>query len=149
MYFVFEKIRARINDLNELRYRDAVSITEFFKETDEEGEIGKRPPEVAVFPDPNQDQGEHRFTYSLYPHLGGWLEGKTVQEAWDLNNPLTYISGKKERSNFSMFSAVAEHIMFDAVKKSEDEDYILVRLHEYTVQRGKVKLESDLNIESW
>jgi alpha-mannosidase len=31
-------------------------------------------------PDPQADQGEHRFTYSLYPHTGGWDE-RTLAEA--------------------------------------------------------------------
>ena len=41
----------------------------------------------ATSPDPEADQGEHAFTYSLYPHLGDWREG-TVAQAASLNVPL-------------------------------------------------------------
>ena len=40
-----------------------------------------------TYPDPEADQGEHRFTYSLLPHAGGWEAG-TVAEAYALNDPL-------------------------------------------------------------
>ncbi|MDO8945281.1 MAG: alpha-mannosidase [Desulfobacterales bacterium] len=38
-------------------------------------------------PDPDADQGEHHFTYSLYPHAGGWDEN-TPAQAYFLNDPL-------------------------------------------------------------
>ncbi len=38
-------------------------------------------------PDPEADQGEHRFTYSLLPHAGGWEAG-TAAEAYRLNDPV-------------------------------------------------------------
>ena len=38
-------------------------------------------------PDPEADQGEHHFTYSLYPHEGEWDEN-TLREAYALNDPL-------------------------------------------------------------
>jgi alpha-mannosidase len=39
-------------------------------------------------PNPDADRESHEFTYSLYPHSGGWREGKTLWEAYDLNSPL-------------------------------------------------------------
>ena len=38
-------------------------------------------------PDPEADQGEQHFTYSLYPHAGRWDES-TLREAYALNDPL-------------------------------------------------------------
>lgn len=50
----------------------------------------------AVHPDPQQDQGHHEFTYALYPHTGDFVEGRVVQEAWELNNPLRSVAGELE-----------------------------------------------------
>ena len=39
-------------------------------------------------PDPQADQGTQLFTYSLYPHAGGWREAHTEEQALSLNLPL-------------------------------------------------------------
>lgn len=41
----------------------------------------------AVSPDPLADKCFHSFTYSLYPHEGGWYDAGTVREAYQLNYP--------------------------------------------------------------
>ena len=40
-----------------------------------------------LYPDPYADEGVHRFTYSLFPHLGSWEEAGVVREAFALNSP--------------------------------------------------------------
>ena len=40
-----------------------------------------------TMPDPEADQGEHRFAYSLLPHTGTWGE-TTIGAAYALNDPL-------------------------------------------------------------
>ncbi len=103
----------------------------------------------ATHPDYAADQGEHVFTYALLPHFGRWVEGNTVSEAWDLNNPLYAVAGAAAQKQFSMFAADAENVMIDAVKRAEDEDKIVVRVHEFTGRRGAVTLSSSLPIASW
>ncbi|MBD1382271.1 alpha-mannosidase [Metabacillus arenae] len=106
----------------------------------------------AIHPDYLQDQGKHVFTYSLLPHQGNWIEGKTVQEAWSLNAPLKLSAGKPQRMSverFSSFTLDCPNVMIDAVKKAEDEDKLILRLHEYTGSRGKINITSDLPIVSW
>ncbi|WP_099157030.1 alpha-mannosidase [Virgibacillus ndiopensis] len=103
----------------------------------------------ATFPDYTQDQGEHTFTYSLLPHQGSWVEGRTVQEASDLNQPLSYIQGKSSEASFSLFSISADYAVVDAVKKAEDSDKVVIRLHEFTGRRGPVNVTSELSIKSW
>ena len=39
-------------------------------------------------PDPRADEGEHTFGYSIYPHRGGWREGKVQFQALAFNSPL-------------------------------------------------------------
>jgi alpha-mannosidase len=38
-------------------------------------------------PDPRADEGQHSFGYSIYPHRGGWKEGKVEFEALAFNSP--------------------------------------------------------------
>lgn len=103
----------------------------------------------GIYPDPHADQGLHHFTYSLLPHTGGWIEGQTVQAAWALNNPLSYTAGQAARPVWSMFQISRENVMIDAVKKAEDEDRLILRVHEYTGQRGPVEIGSQLPIRAW
>ncbi|WP_430535743.1 alpha-mannosidase [Listeria rocourtiae] len=101
----------------------------------------------AIYPDVTQDQGEHMFTYALFPHKGNFVEGDVVQEAWALNNPLRVALGSHD--NRSLLRSNREQIQIDAVKKAEDGDAIIVRLHEFTGGRCNVVLTSDFQIESW
>ncbi|MFZ4451621.1 alpha-mannosidase [Salibacterium aidingense] len=105
----------------------------------------------AVMPDPAQDQGHHSFCYALYPHDKDWYESGTVQEAWNLNNPLLLKQGRmnQQRLSFSLFETEADHIMIDAVKKAEEGNDIIVRLHEYSGKRGNVELKSGAGIKEW
>jgi len=48
-----------------------------------------------------------------------------------------------------LFRVDANNIMIDAVKKAEDTNQIVLRLHEFTGRRGKVCITSDLSITAW
>ena len=39
-------------------------------------------------PDPEADQGEHHFSYSLYPHAGDWKQALTVRRGYEFNYKL-------------------------------------------------------------
>lgn len=41
-----------------------------------------------IDPDPRADEGFHTFGYAIYPHQGGWREGKVMQQALAFNSPL-------------------------------------------------------------
>ncbi len=112
----------------------------------------------AIYPDPMADYGQHHFTYSLYPHGGDWLTGGTVQEAWQLNAPCTVVPfgsltdaafNATARADFSLFQFSAEHVIADAIKKAEDSDSIILRIHEYGGMRTPLTIRSDLSILSW
>jgi alpha-mannosidase len=104
----------------------------------------------AMVPDPTADQGRHEFTYSLLPHKGDWLEGRTVQEAWDLNAPLAAVRSSQPHLNgLSLFRIHGGHVQVDAIKKAEDDGRIVLRLHEYAGARGSICITSDHHIERW
>jgi alpha-mannosidase len=52
-----------------------------------------------LYPDPLADEGEHRFTYSLYPHPGDWTAAGVTREAFALNSPLVPVRGGGRRRN--------------------------------------------------
>lgn len=97
----------------------------------------------AVEPDATQDQGKHSFTYSLLPHKGDWYEGKTVQEAMDLNIPAYIAEGSAQSNEYTFLSASASNVTVDAVKQAEDDSGIIVRIHEHGGARGEVTFTSD------
>lgn len=103
----------------------------------------------ATYPDYKQDQGEHEFTYSLFPHKGDFVIGKTVQAAYALNQPLKVIEGawKNDRQSFLEFNT--EQVELDAVKRSEDGKYLVVRFHEYTGSRQRVTVKTGFSYDTW
>ncbi len=104
----------------------------------------------ATDPDWSADQGEHVFTYSLLPHSGDWVAGRTAEEAWVLNDPPRAVPGAYESgANRSLITIGAAGIAVDAVKRLEKGDAVIVRLHEYTGRRVAVKLSSDYGAYSW
>lgn len=103
----------------------------------------------AVYPDTEADRGRHTFTYSLYPHPGDWLEGGTVYEAWALNQPLTFVHGSPSVPERSLFRISNPHVMIDAVKKSEDRERLILRVHDFSGGREDVEISSDFTIRSW
>lgn len=103
----------------------------------------------ATYPDYEQDQGHHSFTYSLLPHQGSWVEGNTVREAADLNEPLSVLEENLVEANESLFSLSADYVMVDAVKKAEDSNKVVLRLHEFTGRRGEASISSTLSLKKW
>nr|WP_229714053.1 alpha-mannosidase [Saccharibacillus endophyticus] len=104
----------------------------------------------ATDPDWSADQGEHAFTYSLLPHSGDWVAGNTAEEAWVLNDPPRAVLGAYQAgANRSLITVDTAGIAIDAIKRSEQGDALIVRLHEYTGRRVGAKLASDYGVRSW
>jgi alpha-mannosidase len=97
------------------------------------------------WPDPHADEGRHEFTYSLYPHGGGWQEALTVRQGYELNDPLlaTVVQphpGGSWPESQSFFSVDADHVMISAVKQAQDGNGLVVRLYEWAGKQGQVQL---------
>lgn len=103
----------------------------------------------AIHPDIEADQGHHCFTYSLFPHQGDWLQGDTVRHAWALNNPLRYTKGATGVPARSLFKLSSSTAMISAVKKSEDRNTVILRVHDFSGSRNVLTIESDLTLSSW
>ena len=83
----------------------------------------------GIEPNPECDQGEHRFTYSLYPHAGDWRCG-TIPEAYCLNQPAMAVQGGRKGASFSLADTADQNVMLETIKQAEDGDGWIVRLYE-------------------
>ncbi len=106
----------------------------------------------AQSPDPTSDLGMHEFTYSLYPHAGGWRDAETPRRAWELNDPATAVAlggaaaARRPRGPAlpplaSFLSVDRSHVMLMAFKAAEDGDGYIARFCEIENRRGKTKVE--------
>lgn len=105
----------------------------------------------ATYPNVDADREEHKFMYSLYPHSGDWKEGKVVQAAYNINDPLV---AKVETAHKGTLPSVAslaaldkENVIIEVVKKAENSQHLIIRLYEYHNRRTKVTLTSLYDIK--
>ena len=113
-----------------------------------------------TYPDPDADQGEHHFTYSLLPHRGDWRTG-TIPAAYALNDPLILrrVNGapglegaERGRSDhaLSLVAVDAPNVVIETVKQAEDGQGVIVRLYECQRRRGYVTLTTDFSLaKAW
>ena len=76
------------------------------------------------------DQGEHTFCYSLFPHGGDWMKGGTVQRARELNSPVFIFQNLQAENIPSLLESSKPNIIVDAVKKADESDAVIIRMHE-------------------
>ena len=100
-------------------------------------------------PDHLQDQGMHTFTYALLPHGGDFVEGRTVQEACTLNDPMKAAAGRTKADFESFVTFDNEQVEVDAVKKSEDGKYIVLRFHEFAGSSQNVTVTPGFGYSCW
>jgi alpha-mannosidase len=108
-------------------------------------------------PDPRADEGHHSFGYSIYPHSGGWREGKVQLQALNFNAPLLALQEPVHQSPqeqwahkqgglpspFSFVKTNSNHVILSAMKQMEgfyDTDAIL-RFYESEGREGDVSIE--------
>jgi alpha-mannosidase len=103
-------------------------------------------------PDPEADQGEQRFAYSLLPHAGSWNE-TTIAAAYALNDPLLVAGHAAEGSPNApnaapqaLVSVDRRNVVVETVKRAEDGNGVVVRLYESRRQRGQVTLTASFGL---
>lgn len=103
----------------------------------------------SSYPDPDADEAEHRFTYSLYPHLGNHVQAEVYKRGYELNIPLRIAEASADqeataltqREPKSFLRLSHPHVMVESVKKAEDGDDIIVRLFETSGTRIRTTLQ--------
>ncbi|HOJ10758.1 MAG TPA: glycoside hydrolase family 38 C-terminal domain-containing protein [Clostridiales bacterium] len=119
---------------------------------------------APVYPDPVADKGTHEFVYSLYPHIGDWINGNVVNAGYELNVPLKAICINKDKNDQKSASQGVKNakaslppvasfvqidkvnVIIDTLKAAEDGDGLIMRLYESSGRRGKVKISTELDI---
>lgn len=104
------------------------------------------------FPDQGtQDWGRHEILYGIYSHKGSWREGLSEWQGRRLNQPLVAFTvpvhsgglGKE----FSMLKINTPQVDVRALKKSEDGDYVIIRLQELLGKAAdNVQVSANANI---
>ena len=96
------------------------------------------------YPDPNADQGQHKFTYSLYPHAGTWREAMSVRQGYEVNYPLMATTTTSHAGTLppsqSFFSAQEDNVVITAIKKDADDNSLIVRFYEWAGKKGDIHL---------
>ena len=103
-------------------------------------------------PDPWADKGHHSFTYSIYPHKGGWQEGNVSAEAFSLNLPPVVVASKENGTLPKEFSFInfgnRANIQLDCLKPAQDGNGIILRVYETSQCRGTVDVTTALPFAS-
>jgi len=104
------------------------------------------------WPDPHADEGHHEFTYSLYPHGGDWREAQTVRRGYELNYKLIAMQAQKHEGTLpgehSFVRVEADNVVLTAIKKSEDDDSLLLRFYEWAGREVDVRLKLPAGAQS-
>jgi alpha-mannosidase len=97
------------------------------------------------WPDPHADEGHHEFTYSLYPHGGGWKDALTIRRGYELNYKLIALSADKHEgklpAELSFLQTQNDNVIVTALKKSEDDNTLTLRFFEWAGQQGDVAVQ--------
>ncbi len=81
-------------------------------------------------PDPRGDEGQHRFSYAMLPHLGGFSVESVVRPAFEFNvSPAVKPSGELE-GTWNLLSVDQPNVIVASVKKAEDDQDLIVRFYE-------------------
>lgn len=145
----FESVAHRWADLSERNYGVSLLNDCKYGHDIKDNVIRMSLLKAATHPDHLQDQGMHEFTYALLPHGGDFVEGRVVQEAYALNDPMLVVHGISDLGYESFVRFDNDQIELDAVKKSEDGDYIVIRFHEFAGSAQNVTVYPGFHFKSW
>lgn len=95
-------------------------------------------------PDPSADMGIHEFTYCYYPHKGDLEHSKTLRKAHQLNSPLIIreISNEEIMEERSYFNVSDKNIKIEVVKRSLNDEDIILRIYEAMGMSTKTELRT-------
>jgi alpha-mannosidase len=97
------------------------------------------------WPDPHADEGHHEFTYSLYPHAGGWKDALTIRRGYELNYKLIALPFGKHQGKLpaehSFLQPKNDNVIVTAFKKAEDDNAFILRFYEWAGKRGDVAIQ--------
>ncbi|UCH35222.1 MAG: hypothetical protein JSV65_02395, partial [Armatimonadota bacterium] len=100
-----------------------------------------------------QCQGVHEFRYAALPHGGTWMSARAWMQAHSHNAPPRVVVTTQHEGDhpgeFGFFAIDNPDIALSAVKKSEREDALIVRVYNTTSDPVKGKLTLGHPMRSW
>ena len=97
------------------------------------------------WPDPHADEGHHEFTYSLYPHGGGWKDALTIRQGYELNYKMIALASETHQgklpTEFSFLQTKSDNVIVSALKKAEDDNSLILRFYEWAGRQGDVAIQ--------
>jgi alpha-mannosidase len=136
----FEVCAHRFADLSEPGYGVALLNDGKYGHSARDNFLGISLLRGPLYPDPLADEGEHRFTYSLFPHPGDWAQAGVAREAHALNSPLIVAVGRAEPATYGLLEAEGLDLALGALKPAEDGRGEILRLYEPHGARGECTL---------
>ena len=92
------------------------------------------------YPDPHADEGNHEFTYSVYPHGGGWKDALTIRQGYELNYKFIPLAVGNHQGTLppehSFLQVNSDNVIVTALKKAEDQDALILRFYEWAGKAG-------------
>ncbi|HET8587186.1 MAG TPA: glycoside hydrolase family 38 C-terminal domain-containing protein, partial [Candidatus Limnocylindria bacterium] len=136
----FEASAHRFVDLSEPSYGVALLNDAKYGHSAHGNVLGISLVRGPLHPDPMADEGEHHFTYSLFPHEGDWVAGKVTREARALNSPLVAVSAGNGKSADPFVVNEGLELGLGALKQAHDRKGIVLRVYEPHGDRGVATL---------
>jgi alpha-mannosidase len=146
----FEVSAYRFADLSEPDYGVALLNDGKYGHSARDNVLGLSLLRSPMYPDPLADEGDHRFTYSLFPHQGDWTEARVVEEAFALNSPLFAAPGGPDGSlpaESGLVSVEGLPVALGSLKMAEDGGTVVLRLYEPRGARGECALRFEGGVE--
>lgn len=104
----------------------------------------------GTYPNTVDDQGNHKFTYSILPHSGDF-RNITVPRSYVLNKPFDAVKLKKQEGdlpdNFSFVWADKANVVTETIKSAENGNGIIIRVFDFGDILGNVNLNFGINIK--
>jgi len=145
----FEVSAHRFSDLSEPGYGVALLNDGKYGHSAKGNVLGISLLRSPLYPDPLADEGEHRFTYSLFPHPGDWTSAGVAREAFTLNAPVFPVMAQGDASpqGFSLVEAEGLELALGSLKMAEDGEGAILRLYEPHGARGECALRFARRVE--
>ena len=136
----FEVCAHRFADLSEPGYGVSLLNDGKYGHSARDNVLGISLLKSPLYPDPLADEGEHRFTYSLFPHPGDWTEVGVTREAFALNSPLIVAMTEGAPSEYGFVVVEGVELALGSLKRAEDGRGVILRLYEPHGARGPATL---------
>jgi alpha-mannosidase len=136
----FEVSAHRFADLSEPGYGVALLNDGKYGHSARDNVLGISLLRGPLYPDPLADEGEHSFTYSLFPHPGDWTDAGVTGEAFSLNSPVVAVRGGGEPAEYGFVAPGGVELALGGFKRAEDGRGVILRLYEPHGKRGSTAL---------